>query len=80
MLKSKNFSINSKNFYQNLKKTKKIFNKLKLDLKNSNSPLLESYDRDYEFDFSTSMIRKFSKYNNIIIFGMGGSVLGAKCI
>ena len=80
MLIDKNFSINSKSFYKNLKKTKKTFDLLKLDLKNSNIPLLESYDKEYNLDFSPAIIKKFSKCNNIIIFGIGGSILGTKSI
>ena len=31
-------------------------------------------------DFSPLMVKKFSRYNNIIIVGMGGSILGTKSI
>ena len=34
----------------------------------------------YNFDFSQEVIKKFSKFENIIIIGMGGSILGAKSI
>ena len=44
------------------------------------TPLLDSYEKNYEFDFSKATIRKFSKYKNIIIIGMGGSILGTKSI
>ncbi len=65
---------------KNIKKTKKCFNKLKSDLENFKIPLLGSYEKDYNFDFSHSMIKKFNKHKNIIIIGMGGSVLGTKSI
>ena len=84
MLKKDNFFksyfVNSNRYYLNIKKTKKIYNSFLTDLKNSKMPLFESYKKDYKFDFSTSTIKKFSKYNNIVIIGMGGSILGTKSI
>jgi len=76
----KSYIKNSKNYNKNLKKTKKIFKIFLNDLKNFEIPLLESYEKDYEFDFSAKMVKKFSKYKNIIIIGMGGSILGTKSI
>ena len=76
----KNYFINSKKYSQNLKKTKKIFNNFLLDLKNNQIPLLESYEKSYEFDFSMITVKKFSKYKNIVVIGMGGSILGTKSI
>jgi len=72
----KNYFVNLSRYYLNIKKTKKIYNSFLTDLKNFKIPLLESYKKDYKFDFSTSTIKKFSKYNNIVIIGMGGSILG----
>ena len=65
----KNYFINSKKYSQNLKKTKKIFNHFLLDLKNNQIPLLESYKKSYEFDFSMMEVKKFSKYKNIVVIG-----------
>jgi len=76
----KNYLTNSKKYHNNLKKTKKIFNSFLIDLKNNQIPLLDSYEKNYEFDFSMSTVRKFSKYKNIVIIGMGGSILGTKSI
>ena len=76
----KNYFISSSKYYKNLKKTKKIFNSFLIDLKNKQIPLLDSYEKNYEFDFSMAAVRKFSKYKNIIIIGMGGSILGTKSI
>ena len=69
-----------KQFSKNLTRTKKIFNSFKIDLKNCKIPLLESYGKDSMLDFSPSMVKKFSKYKNIVIIGMGGSILGTKSI
>jgi len=76
----KNYFNNSKIFNQNLKKTKKIFNNFLLDLKNNQIPMLESYEKSYEFDFSKTTVKKFLKYKNIVVIGMGGSILGTKTI
>ena len=84
MLKKNNFFKyylnNFNNYKKNIKKTKKIYSSFLLDLENNKIPLLESYEKSYEFDFSIAMIKKFSKYKNIVIVGMGGSILGTKSI
>tara|TARA_Y100000590_G_scaffold448206_1_gene584517 strand:- start:2254 stop:3459 length:1206 start_codon:yes stop_codon:yes gene_type:complete len=76
----KNYFSNSKQFKNNLKKTKKIYKSFLKDLSNNEIPSLEPFDKNYEFDFSKETINKFSKYKNIIIVGMGGSILGIKSI
>ena len=76
----KNYIKNSSAYHNNLKKTKKVFNSFLTELKNFDIPLLKSYEKDYKFDFSKKMIKKFSKHKNIIIIGMGGSILGTKSI
>jgi len=76
----KNFPFNSKIIKKNLKKTEKVFTLFKSDFYNLKIPLLESYEKDYQFDFSVLMVKKFSKYKNIVIIGMGGSILGTKSI
>ena len=84
MLKKDNFFksyfINLSQYNNSLKKTKKIFDSFLVDLKKDQIPLLESYKKNYEFDFSMSTVKKFSRYKNIIIIGMGGSILGTKSI
>ena len=84
MLKKDNFFknnlVNSKKYYENIKKTKKIYNCFLIDLKNFKIPLLESYEKDYKFDFSITTVKKYSKYKNLVIIGMGGSILGTKSI
>ena len=76
----KNYFISSSKYSKNLKKTKKIFNSFLIDLKNNQIPLLDSYEKNYEFDFSATTVKKFSKYRNIVVIGMGGSILGTKSI
>ncbi len=84
MLIKNNFftgSITNTNKYKiNIKKTKKIFKSFLSDFENFKIPLLESYEKDYKFDFSKLTINKFNKYKNIVIIGMGGSILGTKSI
>ena len=84
MIKKSNFF---KNYFNNLKehnknivKTKKVFKSFLLDFKENKIPLLNSYEKNYEFTFSDSKVEKFSKYKNIIIIGMGGSILGTKTL
>jgi len=76
----KNFFFNSKHYNKNLKKTKNIYNLFKKDLNNNQIPLLKTYTKNYKLEFSKEIIKKYSKYKNIIIFGMGGSILGTKSI
>ena len=76
----KNYFTNSKQYNKNLKKTKNFLNDFLFDLENEQIPLLKSYEKSYEFDFSKHTIKKFSKYNNVFIIGMGGSILGTKSI
>ena len=76
----KNFFINSKNYKENIKKTKNVFNAFKKDFNNSEIPFLDSYTKDYKLDFSNKTLKKYSKYKNVIFIGMGGSILGTKSI
>ena len=76
----KNFFLKDKKYYQNIKKTKKIYKLLKKEIENLDIPQLHSYDQNYELGFSLQTIKKFSKFENIILIGMGGSILGAKSI
>ena len=76
----KNYFINLSKYNKNLKKTKKVFSSFIVDLKNNQIPLLKSYEKNYEFDFSATTVKKFSRYKNIVVIGMGGSILGTKSI
>jgi len=76
----KNHFNNSKNFSTSLKKTKIFFKSLLADLKKNKIPSLEPYNKSYEFYFSKKTVKNFSKYQNIVIIGMGGSILGTKSI
>ena len=65
----KNFSLENKKFYQNLKETKKKFHILRTEIKNKKIPFLNSFEKNYKFDFSQQTINKFNKFKNIIVIG-----------
>ena len=71
-------NINFKNF--KLKKNnKKITNDLKLLLAKDNI-LLRSLGVNYQNSYSKKIIKKFKKYFQVRVIGMGGSILGAESI
>ncbi len=72
--------LNSKKFDKNLNRAKEIFKGLKSELKESRIPLFESYRKKYILNFNNKTTKKYQKYKNIIIIGMGGSILGTKSI
>ena len=57
----KDYFINSTQFKKNLKKTKIAFNSFLKKLKNNQIPLLDSYKKSFEFDFSKSNFDTFSR-------------------
>ncbi len=71
-------NINFKNFQ--LKKSDK---KVKIDLKiflSKNSALLKSLSSNYKNSYRKEIIKKFQKYFDIRVIGMGGSILGTESI
>ena len=76
----KNYFTDLNSYKKNLKNTKKVFDSFIADFKSNKIPVLESFEKNYEFDFSKTTVKKFSKYKNIIVIGMGGSILGTKSI
>ena len=63
----KNFSFEKKVFNKNINQTKKIFKSFQIDLENFEIPMLESYYKSYNFDFSQEVIKKFSNETQFII-------------
>ena len=61
------------------KKFEKIFLETKGDLKRINRTI-NVLDDKFVFNFKTKDLRKFKKFKNIAIIGMGGSILGAEAI
>ena len=71
-------NINFKNF-RIKRSNKKIKQDIKLFFKEDSS-ILESLKPTYKNSFNKGFTKKFKKYSNIIIIGMGGSILGTESI
>ena len=67
-----------KKFKLNIEKTRVEFNFVKKNF-NRIIPLLKYYTKSNPFT-NNLHLRRFFKYKNIVIIGMGGSSLGIKCI
>ena len=76
----KNFYLKSKKFNKNLIKTKKAFQYIEKNLLDCPELRIHHEISRTELDFYPPQIKKFSKYKNIVVIGMGGSVLGTKSI
>ncbi len=57
-------------------KLKKYFK----DLIFSKSEVINSLSRDYKYSYTKKSVKKYKKYKDIRIFGMGGSSLGTMAI
>ena len=53
---------------------------IKDEIKKNKSSLYNSFFQTYKYDFDFKKIKKFKKFQTVIVIGMGGSVLGAKAI
>ena len=58
---------------------KKTIKNIKFNLNNSDD-FFFSLSRDFKLNFNKKDLKKFRKYKNIILIGMGGSILGANAI
>ena len=77
-------SIPIKNFSKKPLKTfkknyPKILRKIKEDIED-NLKTLNVLNSNFKLNFNIKELKKFKKYNNIVIFGMGGSILGSEAI
>ena len=61
------------------KKFKKILSIIKKDIKDKNNTL-NVLDNKFKFNYKTRDLKKFKKFKEIAIVGMGGSILGAEAI
>ena len=75
-------NIEFKNFNQKKSnsKIKKILNELLYNYSKKNDQLLLSLSKKYKYKFKFQNIKKYKKFKNYRIFGMGGSSLGAEAI
>ena len=65
---------------KNILKTKKKFWELKKDYKEKKITLLTSFEKDYKLSYSKKLVKVLRKKKDIILVGMGGSILGAKVL
>ena len=75
--KSKKFN---RNFIINKNKIFKIFYNLKKEDKKNKIKILQSFKKNYKYSYSKKLVNNFKKYKNVILIGMGGSILGFKSI
>ena len=73
-IKFTNFISNKKS--SNYKKTLNIFK----DIIKEKSEVIFSLDKNYKDAFSNKILQKIKKINQVLLIGMGGSILGAKAI
>jgi glucose-6-phosphate isomerase len=65
--------------FKNKSSTKIIKKKLNFLLKENNQ-VLRSLSKDYKNDYNTKFVKKYKKFLNYRVIGMGGSSLGAQAI
>jgi len=68
--------------FKNFKKkigTKKILNDLKKLLKENNE-IIKSLGPTYKNSYSSKIVKKYQKYSNVRVIGMGGSTHGTESI
>jgi len=70
-IKFKNFLV-KKNFFN-------IPKKIKLLLEENNL-ILKTLRSSYKYSYSSKVVKKFKKYQNLTLIGMGGSILGSQAI
>ena len=79
-------SVSHKNFlknYSNQRSLKKSFDKIINDIDRKCDYSKNTYhvlSKKFPFDFKINNLKKFKKFKNIVIVGMGGSILGANAI
>ena len=66
------------NKVKNTHKINFILDNIKNNLDNKNA--FHFLSKKFKLNFKTSNLKKFKKYNSIVVLGMGGSILGAKAI
>ncbi len=71
-LKNFNSKLNSKNF-------SKIIKKLNKDILEKNKTI-NIFNKNFKLNFNINDLKRFDKYKNIAVIGMGGSILGLEAI
>ena len=65
--------------FKKKRKSKKIYDYLKKIIYSENE-VINSLTQNYKYSYTKKFIKRFSKFRNIRIFGMGGSSLGSHAI
>jgi len=73
-------NLNKKIKSENILKTKKKFLEVKKDYEDKKIPLLTTFEKNYKLCYSRKLVKVLKKNKNIILVGMGGSILGAKAL
>ena len=68
---------NKKNFFS--KKVGRIYSKILQDIENP-SKTVNVLNKNYKFNFHLKDLKKFKKFKNIALIGMGGSILGSEAV
>ena len=77
---TKNILLRSFKFKKN-KKVVADWNKIQKQYENNNNPVISSFSKKYKYHFDFKRIKKkYRTFNNVKIFGMGGSILGSEAI
>ena len=71
--------LNSQNNKKLEKSFSNIFNYIYKNL-NTSKDVFNSFSSKFKFNFKSSDLIKFRKFNKVVIIGMGGSILGAEAI
>ena len=74
-IKFEKFIIKSKNY-----NTKSIYKNMIRNYRNGHLKLLSCLSKNYKYSYDKKLIKKYKKYPNFRIIGMGGSILGAEAI
>ena len=64
----------------NINKKTRLLNYIKKINNSDNPKFFISFKKDYKYSFNQKLIKKYMKFKNIHIIGMGGSSLGTKAI
>ena len=73
-----NSRINFKNF--RFKKKNLQIKKYLIEITKSSNAIIDSLKKNYKYSYKKLLLRKLTKYQNLRVIGMGGSVLGFKAI
>ncbi len=69
--------LNLKKYKKDVKIAQKYFKKI-INQIGQEENILNLFNKNFDFNFNMSSLRRFKKFNSIVIIGMGGSILGTK--